>query len=296
MMDILYNRSFLNHNPASDVEGPYRLGEFAGKLKETYANGEEYLSLTHDESYIKSIKKACSAYECIAEVWLTPASYLAACQSVGVTLKAAIQGDFALVRPPGHHANRNKALGFCFFNNIAIAAQYLVNQGKKVCIIDIDSHHGNGTQELFYSSNLVFYASIHELYSYPFTGFPTETGEGEGAGCTMNIPLIAGSNDDKFLDALDKILDKARLFEPDVVGVSAGFDGYFKDKLLNQKYTLKAYYECGFRIRRTFSNVFAVLEGGYHEDMKPCVETFIDGINVGARPRPNRFNHEMSVG
>lgn len=295
-MKILYNRSFLSHNPASDIEGSYRLNGFAGHLEETYANGEQLLPLVHEKDYIQSIKKACNGYECLAEVWLTPASYIAACQSVGITMKAARQGDFALIRPPGHHATRNKPIGFCFFNNIAIAAQQLVNEGKKVCIIDIDSHHGNGTQEIFYESDRVFYASIHELYSYPFTGFPTETGTGDGAGCTMNIPLIAGSDDEKFLEALEKILEKARLFEPDVVGVSAGFDGYFKDRLLNQKYTLKGYYECGFRIRRTFSNVFAVLEGGYHDDLKPCIEHFIDGINVGARPRPNRFNHEMSVG
>lgn len=295
-MKILYNRTFHNHNNESAIEGSYRFSEWKGNLQEVYANGEEYISLVHKESYIKQIRLACARKQLFAEVYLTPESYTAACQAVGLAIKASEQGDFAAVRPPGHHAERDKSVGFCLFNNIAIAVQKLVNKGKKVFILDIDSHHGNGTQSIFYDSDRVFYASIHELYSYPFTGFPGETGEGKGKGYTLNIPLVAGSGDKQYLEMLEKALEAGRRFTPDVVAVSAGFDGYRKDRLLQLDLTLKAYYESGFMIRRSFSEVFAVLEGGYHEDIRQCTEHFVEGINVGARPRPNTFDHEMSVG
>jgi len=295
-MNILFNSKFLLHNESSDVEGTYRLREFAGKVKETHVDGEQYLTLIHPPEYIQQIKEACLNYQTLAEVQLTPDSWEAMKLGVGLTVYASLHGDFALVRPPGHHATRDRAMGFCFFNNVAIATQFLLNRGKRVFILDIDGHHGNGTQDIFYGSSQAFYCSIHQLYAYPFTGFPNETGDKEGQGYNLNIPMIAGSGDKEFTVALDKALGKAIEFNPDVMAVSAGFDSYEHDRLLGLKLSQKAYYECALRIRRSFSEVFAVLEGGYHNDMEKCIKSFVEGIHIGERPRRNLFDHNMSIG
>jgi len=295
-MKVLFHKKFLEHNVDSDIEGAYRLLPFADCYEAEEFDGEPYISLVHSERYIHFIKQTCQSSECFAEVMLTPASYEAACLAVGLTIKASETGDFALVRPPGHHAWPERASGFCFFNNIAIAVQKLVNEGKRVFILDIDSHHGDGTQHVFYESNRVLFCSIHQHYAFPFTGFPEETGKGEGLGFTANFPLIAGSGDKEFLNAVDKAIIRGQDFKPDIVAVSAGFDGYFKDRLLGLQITQRAFYECAFRLRRSFSDIFAVLEGGYHEDMKACVERFIEGIHKGALPPALKWDTEMSIG
>ncbi len=295
-MRILFNKKFLNHNVDSPVEGSYRIADFPNFFEDENADGEKYISLVHPESYKNKIKESCLNKAILAEVQLTPDSWEAAKSAVGLSVMASLQGDFAVVRPPGHHAHKEKFHGFCFFNNIAIAAQNLVNKGKKVMIIDIDGHHGDGTQSIFYNTDEVLYASIHQAFAFPFTGMPPETGEGKGVGYTLNIPLIAGNGDKHFLKALDKIIRKGHEFKPDVVAVSAGFDAYEKDRLLGLKLTQKAYYESGYRLRRSFKNIFAVLEGGYHLELKECIEAFVSGINVGSRPRKSTFDHGMSVG
>jgi len=295
-MRVLFNKKFLEHNIISEAEGAYRIEKFPEHYDDEDANGEEYITLVHTEKYKDYIKDACLNNSYAAEVQLNPKSYEAAVSAVGLTVTAAYQGDFAVVRPPGHHAGRERAAGFCLFNNIAIAAQKLVNDGKKVFIFDFDGHHGDGTQAIFYNSDKVLYASTHQAYAYPFTGFANETGKGDGEGYTLNIPLFAGAGDKEFFGALDKIIAKAVEFGPDAVGVSAGFDAYINDRLLGLKLSQKAYYECGFLLRRAFKNVFAVLEGGYHHEIKECVESFIEGVNVGSRPPKSRFDHNMSVG
>ncbi|KPK84230.1 MAG: hypothetical protein AMS27_10540 [Bacteroides sp. SM23_62_1] len=253
--------------------------EFKDHLGDTVSDGEEYITLVHSEEYKEHIKEACLSGGILAEVEVSPASYEAACLAVGLTVLASEQGDFAIVRPPGHHAKFERADGFCLFNNMAIAVQKLVLEGKKVFILDIDGHHGDGTQSIFYSSNRVLYCSIHQRYAYPWTGEAYETGEGDGKEYTINIPLSAGSGDEQLLTAVDYSITRAEQFNPDVVGVSAGFDGYERDRLLNLKYTLKGYYECGFRLSKKFTHIFAVLEGGYHNDIKKCTDSFIAGIH-----------------
>ena len=295
-MKVLFNKKFLNHNFDSQAEGAYRLTEFPEHFQDFDRKGEEFITLVHTNTYAQHIKTTCHNNEIAAEVQLNPDSYEAAISAVGLAVQAAEDGDFAVIRPPGHHAGRERAAGFCLFNNIAIASQKLVNEGKKVFIFDFDGHHGDGTQAIFYESNKVFYASTHQMYAYPNTGFADETGEGEGKGFTLNLPLISGSGDTEFFAALDKVIAAAREFKPDVVGVSAGFDAYEKDRILQLKLSLKAYYECGFRLRRAFPQIFAVLEGGYHHDIRKCVETFVDGVNVGARPRKNLLDEGMSFG
>jgi len=278
-MNILFNSKFLKHNPGSYVEGPYRIEDFPGNYKEIYLNGEAYVALVHSESHVKLVRDACMNQQVLAEVNLAPESYEAACSAVGLTVIAAQQGDFAVVRPPGHHAKPDRADGFCLFNNISIAAQKLVNEGKKVFILDIDGHHGDGTQMIFYRSDKVFFCSVHQQFAYPWTGEPNEKGEGEGKGFTMNFPLPAGSGDPQLLEAVDTAIKRAKEFQPDVVGVSVGLDGYLEDRLLGLNYTLNGYYECGKRLGQSFGHIFGVLEGGYHLDIRKGVEHFIEGVN-----------------
>jgi acetoin utilization deacetylase AcuC-like enzyme len=296
-MRVLFNEKFLDHNiHETTAEGSYRLKDFPEHFENEDVDGEPYMTLVHPESYINSIKESCLNNKTLAEIQLSPASWEAAKTAVGLTVLASMQGDFAAVRPPGHHAGRESYSGFCLFNNIAIATQRFVNKGKKVAIIDFDAHHGNGTQEIFYDSDKVFYTSFHQAFTFPHTGYPQEKGEGKGKDYTLNIPLMLGSKDEVFLSTLDKMINEIRQFEPEVVAVSAGFDGYYKDKMMNFDFSLKAYYECGFRLGRAFKNIFAVLEGGYHEDIYLCVSNFVNGINVGSKPVKNWFDHDMSIG
>jgi len=278
-MKILFNSKFLLHNADSYGEGRYRIEEFPSQTEEVESNGEAFITLVHSESHLKLVLDACMDHQILAEVYLSPESYQAACLAVGLAVMAAERGDFAVVRPPGHHAKPERADGFCLFNNIAIAVQKLVNEGRKIFILDIDGHHGDGTQGIFYHSDQVLFCSIHQQFAYPWTGEPHETGEGDGIGYTMNFPLPAGSGDRELLAAVDIAIRKAEEFKPDVVGVSAGFDGYIEDRLLGLKYTLDGYYQCGRRLGQSFDHIFAVLEGGYHFDIKKCVEHFIRGVN-----------------
>jgi acetoin utilization deacetylase AcuC-like enzyme len=278
-MEILFNRKFLQHNPGSYAEGPYRIEEFDSQAEDVDCNGESYITLVHSQSHLDLVRDACMDHQVLAEVYLSPESYDAACSAVGLSVLASERGDFAVVRPPGHHAKPERADGFCLFNNLAIAVRKLVNESKKVFILDIDGHHGDGTQGIFYRSDRVLFCSIHQQYAYPGTGESHETGEGEGKGYTMNFPLPAGSGDAELLEAVDTAILRAREFKPDAVGVSAGFDGYREDRLLGLKYTLEGYYQCGKRLGQSFNHIFAVLEGGYHLDIKKCVEHFIRGVN-----------------
>lgn len=279
-MKILYNSIFLEHNPDEmNAEGPYRLRDFEKIFPDIEKNGEPAITLAHTPAYQAYIKETCMQTGYLAEVRVTEKSYESACQAVGLTILASEQNAFAIVRPPGHHAKRERADGFCLFNNMAIAAQNEVRKGKKIFILDIDGHHGDGTQSLFYDSNQVLFCSIHQEYAYPGTGSKLETGEGKGKGFTMNFPLPAGTGDPEFLGSVDVAIEKAVKFKPDIVGVSAGFDGYEKDRLLNLNYTLEGYYQCGLKLSSAFTNIFAVLEGGYHSDIKKCTDAIINGVN-----------------
>ena len=296
-MKILFNKKFLEHNTQSEAEGSYRIEEFQD-IEDTTVDGEMWIPLVHPDLYRDTIRLACRNRDMVAEVELTPESYEAACLAVGLTVKASEDGDFAVVRPPGHHASSERAAGFCFFNNIAIAAQKLVDEGKRVFILDIDGHHGDGTQDIFYNTNKVMFCSIHQEYAYPFSGYVIETGVGEGTGYTLNFPLLSGKGDKDFLDRVNKAIVKAREFQPDVIAVSAGFDGYEKDRLLQLNYSAKAYYECAYQLKKNFRKipVFAVLEGGYHHDIRKLVDAFVEGINKGGLPPRMRYNEDMAIG
>lgn len=280
-MEVIYNRIFLEHKTENLPENAERLISLGDLKEQKIESGEQYLSLVHELHYIRYIREISAAPTEVfdPDIEVSPASYKVAYFAVGATIIASQTGDFALVRPPGHHADRSHAAGFCLFNNIAIAVQKLVNEGKKVAILDIDGHHGNGTQNIFYNSNKVLYCSIHQSPAYPGTGRVAEVGGGEGRGYNLNVPVASGSGDDIFLEALKFLAQEIKKFKPDVVGVSAGFDGLCEDPLLNLNYSLHSYFECGQMLAQNFKKVFACLEGGYHQHLRECLGAFLAGIN-----------------
>ncbi|MBD3253184.1 histone deacetylase family protein [Candidatus Pacearchaeota archaeon] len=255
-------------------------------------NGERYLKLFHDNYYVKEVKDACKREERLDPDTVTSkGSYNSAVHAVGATIMASKKNNFAVVRPPGHHAHPGNSSGFCIFNNIAIAVQKLVKEGKRVLIFDFDSHLGDGTEKFFYNSDKVLYWSIHQFPAFPGFGWVDEIGDGKGKGFTINVPLPPESADDLYLDAIERFLPIAKQFNPDVVAVSAGFDGYKEDLLLNLKFSINSYYETGKILRKNFKNVFATLEGGYNIQILPkCIFNFLDGINNSKQ----RFNEDST--
>jgi len=280
-MKIIYNKIFLEHDTGMHPENKTRL-ESLGKLQETkIENGEKFLELVHKKEYIELVKEASKKGGNLdPDTILSPKTYQAAIYAVGATIMASKTNDFALVRPPGHHAYPDHASGFCIFNNIAITTQRLVNEGKKVLIFDFDGHCGDGTEKIFYSSNKVLYWSLHQFPAYPGLGNVDEIGEGKGKGYTINVPLPPESGGDIYIDAVKRLMPIAEQFKPDIVAVSAGFDAHQYDSLLNLKLSMNTYYELGKILSEKFKNIFAALEGGYNIEVFPkCVYNFIDGIN-----------------
>jgi len=280
-MKLIYNSVFLEHDTGMHPENKKRLLSL-GELPETeITSGEKYLTLVHSEDYIDWVKDACLKGGHIDnDTIVSPTSYKSAIYAVGATVMASESGDFALVRPPGHHAHINRSSGFCLFNNISIATKYQVNQGKKVLIVDFDGHLGCGTTKLFYDSDQVLYWSLHQYPAFPGGGDANEIGVGKGRGYTINVPLPPGSGDEIFMDAFESFLPAAIEYKPDIVAVSAGFDSHQYDLLLDLRVTLSSYYKIGKLLSENFTNIFATLEGGYNVEMFPkCVTNFVDGIN-----------------
>lgn len=294
-MEFIYNKIFLKHKTENHPECPQRLEYFDKALSETrLEDGEKYLDLIYDKSYMGSIKNASKKETNIdADTYTNKYSFKAACYAVSAAIKASKENNFALCRPPGHHATQNRAMGFCLFNNIAIASQYLVNEGKKVLILDFDGHHGNGTQDIFYNSNKVLYLSTHQFPAYPGTGWLEEIGAKEGKGYTINVPMPPYTGDDLFLETLKKTMPKIKKqFNPDIVAVSAGFDGHHSDPLLQLNLTTNAFYETGKLLSKNFKNTFACLEGGYNLGfIHKNIMDFINGISN----KKQQFEEEPTI-
>jgi len=281
-MQLIYNKIFLEHKTEGHPERPERLLVFDDLEQSEIENGEKYLKLVYEDKYIEMIKDASSKEISLdADTYTNNKSYGVACYAIGAAIKAAKQGDFALIRPPGHHATASKAMGFCLFNNIAIACKWLNERGKKVFLLDIDSHSGNGSQEIFYKKDKVLFLSTHQFPAYPGTGWVNEIGEGRGKYHTINIPVPPYTSDDLFVGILSKIIPVIKeQYKPDVVAVSAGFDGHKDDPLLQLNLTVNSYYEIGKLLSRNFNNIFACLEGGYNINVLPsCVYAFLQGID-----------------
>ena len=280
-MKLIYNPVFLEHDTGMHPENKKRLTSLGDLPVTELESGEKYLTLVHTPQYIQEVKKACMIGGHIdAETVVSPGSYKAAIYAVGATIMASKTGDFALTRPPGHHAHIDRSSGFCLFNNIAIAVQYHVNQGKRVLIFDFDGHLGCGSVKFFYNSNQVLYWSLHQFPAFPGGGDANEIGAGKGEGYTINVPLPPASGDEIFMDAVESFLPIAKEFDPDIVAVSAGFDSHQYDLLLDLRLTINSFYKIGKMLSENFCNVFATLEGGYNIEVFPkCLYNFLDGIN-----------------
>ena len=285
MTSIVYHPDYLLHETGSHPERKERLlaimqlidesGIDVRKIRPEPASIEQ-IRYVHNPEYIKKVK-----YHSEHELPLDPDtvvcndSYHAALLAAGGAIRAvdlAMSGEdaFALLRPPGHHAHPDRGMGFCLFNNIAIGARHAQRNGcERVLIVDWDVHHGNGTQHAFYADPSVFYFSVHQYPHYPGTGSADETGEGDGRGYTLNVPLPAGSGDAAYIDAFEKILAPAALkFDPDIILVSAGFDAHTCDPLAGMAITTAGFGRmasivCSIAGECCEGRLAIMLEGGY---------------------------------
>ncbi|MCD4739803.1 histone deacetylase [archaeon] len=252
-MQLIFHPCYLEHETGVHPENAERLKWALNEECVKPESGEEFLGLVHSQEYIERVRQACEREVSLdIDTMTSQKSFESACFAVGGTVKASEEGGFALVRPPGHHAPRG---GFCLFNNMAIAAVRLANMGKKVLIVDWDVHHGNGTQELVVGKPGIQYISTHQSPFYPGTGLESV------ANCT-NLPLSAGTNDEEYLRVLEPVLERAlKEFDPEYVGVSAGFDSMRGDPLGGFELTEHSYLQVCELIKSR--NCFFVLEGGY---------------------------------
>ncbi len=234
----------------------------------------------HDKNYLKKVSSLFpkSGIQFLdGDTIISPGSKEAALDAVGSILLGIDQvvnkkfkNTFCSVRPPGHHAESNKAMGFCIYNNVAIGAAYLLNHYKynKVAIIDYDVHHGNGTQEIFYNNPNVLYISTHQYPFYPGTGSSNEKGESNNI---LNIPLDSGTNSEVYFNSFEGVLKKLKDFKPEFILLSSGFDAHARDPLAQVNLISKDFYEITKRIVSVANNIcdgkiVSILEGGYDLD------------------------------
>jgi acetoin utilization deacetylase AcuC-like enzyme len=269
------------------------------EICEPPALSREILELVHPPAYVAHIEKSCGADLALldSDTVVSRHSFTAALLAAGATLEAVDQvssgkwqNAFCAVRPPGHHAEVNRAMGFCLFNNVAIAASWLRrnHRAERVLIIDWDVHHGNGTQNIFYRRGDVFYFSAHEWPLYPGTGRMDETGAGEGEGATRNLPIApytpADEYERQFAEAVSEIFSS---FKPDFTIVSAGFDAHRDDPLAHLQLTEEHFARMTALVLKLAheycqDRVVSVLEGGYHLNaLAHCVAAHVEHMMAG---------------
>lgn len=296
---LVYHPDFLLHDAGPrHPERPERLKaimaglERSGLLEilvriEPRPAAEQWLAQIHTSAYLKELEEATqqAPRQLDPDTRVSPDSYRVAKLATGGVLTAVdavvtgkISNAFAVIRPPGHHALPDRAMGFCLLNHVAIAARYIQKKHglRRILIVDWDVHHGNGTQDVFYDDPSVLYFSTHQFPYYPGSGSAEEQGTGAGLGTTVNVPLPSGSGDAEILKAFrEKLIPAAEAFRPDFVLISAGFDAHEQDPLAQLRITTPGYAALtqivvGIAERHAKGRLVSLLEGGY--DLKALAQ------------------------
>ncbi len=315
-LTLIHTERFADHEtPPGHPERPDRaevLDAVANRWRERGVEvvapreaSHEQLARVHSEDYLRAILDTRGqARQLDPDTYTSPESQQVALLAAGAVVDAVERvmsaphhAAFALVRPPGHHAERGRAMGFCIYNNIAVGAAHARSQGvKRIAIVDYDVHHGNGTQHMFETDPNVLYVSTHQYPYYPGTGAAEEVGRAAGEGFTVNLPLEAGAVAEDYHAVFSEVVCPVlRQFEPDLLMVSAGFDAHENDPLGGMRLTADVFGAMTMELRKVAEefcrgHLVAVTEGGYDlEALGACLDTTIETLN--GPPKTPRWPH-----